>query len=60
MQEEAEGYGPKLQVHSSLQLREAEKYQEKERVKNHNQQYANKVVKETGIPKLNPTNEKKN
>ena len=41
-------------------LKEAEKYQKKERVKNHKQQYANEVVKETGIAKLNPTNEKKN
>ena len=32
---------------------EAEKYREKERVKNHRQQHANKCMKETSINKLN-------
>ena len=40
-------------------LKEAEKYWEKERVKKGKQRHANKVVKEAGIEKLNPTNEKK-
>ena len=40
-------------------LKEAEKYWEKERVKKCKQRHANKVVKEAGIEKLNPTNEKK-
>ena len=40
-------------------LEEAEKYWEKENVKKCKQQHANKVVKEAGIEKLNPTDEKK-
>ena len=40
-------------------LKEAEKYWDEERAKKHKQQHANKVVKEAGIKKLNPTNEKK-
>ena len=38
---------------------EAEKYREKERVKNHKQQHTNKVVKEAGIQKLNITAKRK-
>ena len=40
-------------------LKEAEKYWERERVKKHKQQHGNKIVTEAGIKKLNPTNEKK-
>ena len=41
-------------------LKEAEKCYDKERVKKYKQRYANKIVKEAGVAKLNPTNEKKN
>ena len=40
-------------------LKEAEKYWDEERAKKRKQRHANKVVKEAGIKKLNPTNEKK-